>query len=252
MKNAPSSNIQQPVIGDAPIAVSRTARAGTQERLRNTVASQLKSFIMEKGLRPGDRLPTEQELADMFGVSRICMREATKSLSFIGVLDSAPKRGLTVSHVDMERITEYLSFHFALNDYPMEQLLKTRIVLESGAFHESAQRVAEDDALFNQLMSMVDQHAIVAKSHDVGEYIRHDVAFHHTLLEASGIEPLLAFSDLVDVFFCRFRELVLKFQKTWSLGVEGHRNIVLALRSQDINKATQLLREHLNPYRKHL
>ena len=221
------------------------SRTVARERLSDAVAASIKAYIMEKQLRAGDRLPTEQTLADMFGVSRISVREATKALAFIGIIEAAPKRGLTVGRIDMQRVTDYLGFHFALNDYPKEQLLKTRLILETGALGEAMPRIAADDALFNHLIAMTEQHAQVR---DLDEYIRHDVAFHHALLAASGIEPLLAFNDLLAVFFSRFRTSVLKLRHTWPLGVQGHRYIVLALRAGHLTKATALLREHLSAY----
>ena len=69
------------------------------------VAEKIKDLIIEQELRPGDRLPTEQELADRFGVSRISVREATKALGFLGIIDSAPRRGLTVGSLDMSRVS---------------------------------------------------------------------------------------------------------------------------------------------------
>ena len=48
-------------------------------KLRDVVTTQLKSFIVDEKLMPGDRLPTESELAERFGVSRLSLREATKT-----------------------------------------------------------------------------------------------------------------------------------------------------------------------------
>src|SRR6188472_3324676 len=103
-----------------------------RQNLSEQVAARIKQLILENSLKPGDRLPTEQEMADRFGVSRVSVREATKALSFLGIIQAAPRRGLTVGHVDMRRVTEYLGFHLALTDYPKPQLLQTRLVIETG------------------------------------------------------------------------------------------------------------------------
>ena len=54
------------------------------------------------------------------------------ALGFLGIVRSAPRRGVTVGRVDMHRVTEYLGFHFALNTIPGSSL-KARIVIETGA-----------------------------------------------------------------------------------------------------------------------
>ena len=89
-----------------------------RSKLRDVVLSRLRKYIVDESLRPGDRLPTETELAARFGVSRLSLREATKSLEMLGIVQAKPGRGLTVGHVNMDRVTEYLGFHPALKTSP--------------------------------------------------------------------------------------------------------------------------------------
>ena len=95
-----------------------------RKQLSDLIAVKIKEFIIENRLKVGDRLPTEQELADRFGVSRVSIREATKALGFLGIIDAAPRRGLTISNLNMERVSQFLGFHFVINDYPIDQLLE--------------------------------------------------------------------------------------------------------------------------------
>ena len=60
------------------------------------MAEKLTAFITSQGLKPGDRLPTEHELAASFGVSRLSLREATKALEFLGIVEAKPGCGLSV------------------------------------------------------------------------------------------------------------------------------------------------------------
>ena len=55
-------------------------------KLRDVVADRLRAFISHENLKPGDRLPTETQLAVRFGVSRLSLREATKWLEFLGIV----------------------------------------------------------------------------------------------------------------------------------------------------------------------
>jgi GntR family transcriptional regulator, transcriptional repressor for pyruvate dehydrogenase complex len=224
-------------------------RSIQRERLSETVVAKIKAYILDHALGEGDRLPTEQELATLCGVSRISVREATKALSFLGIIHAAPRRGLTVGRVNMRRVTEYLGFHFALSDYPRDQLLKTRVVIETGALPAAMERIAADDAVFQRLMDQIDEHA---KVRDPDAFIQHDLAFHRMLLELSAIEPLLAFNDLLEVFFRRFREEVVATRPHWPKGLNGHRQIVKTLRARQADRAIRLLRTHLEYYKGHV
>ena len=96
------------------------------------VAAKLRDYMIRHQLRPGDRLPTEEQLCELFGVSRVSVREATKALQFLGIVEAAPRRGLTVGHVSMKRVSQYLGFHFASANLPIEELIASRIVIEIG------------------------------------------------------------------------------------------------------------------------
>jgi GntR family transcriptional regulator, transcriptional repressor for pyruvate dehydrogenase complex len=218
-----------------------------RQNLSEIIAGRIKNYILDNALKPGDRLPTEHQMAERFGVSRVSIREATKALGFLGIVRSAPRRGLTVGEVDMRRVTEYLGFHLALTDYPKRQLLETRIIIETGALVHVAQRMKSEPALYDQLAAMTAQ---LNEAHTLEERIAGDIAFHRALLEASGIGPLLAFNDLLEIFFCRFRQSI--EEAGWESGIGQHRRIVDGLHAGDVDGARETLRDHLDYHKAHL
>jgi DNA-binding FadR family transcriptional regulator len=173
-----------------------------RKNLGEQVTGKIKDYIIEHALGPGDRLPTEKELASLFGVSRLVAREATKRLGFLGIVNSSPKRGQTVGEVNMDRVVEYLGFHFAISKYPKERLLKTRVIIEMGALPDVMDRMNRKPGLYPELCAICDT---LTDAKDVDSFIRYDLAFHKALVDASGIEPLVAFNDLLHIFFQRFR-----------------------------------------------
>jgi GntR family transcriptional regulator, transcriptional repressor for pyruvate dehydrogenase complex len=218
-----------------------------RQNLSEIIASRIKHFIVTNQLKPGDRLPTEHEMAARFGVSRVSVREATKALGFLGVLRCAPRRGLTVGEFDLQRATEQLGFPLVLADHPKGQLLQTRIVIETGALPHVAARMAEDPALYDQLAALTDPGK---EGVTLDEQIATDLAFHRALLAASGLSPLVAFNDLLQVFFNRFRE---SFDPpNLEKKVRGHLHIIDALRRGDVENASEALRNHLERYSAYL
>jgi GntR family transcriptional regulator, transcriptional repressor for pyruvate dehydrogenase complex len=212
-------------------------------KLNEVVASRIKDYIIEHALGEGDRLPTEQQMTEMFGVSRVSVREATRALNFLGIIQSAPRRGLTIGHVDMDRVTEYLGFHFAMNEYPFQQLRKTRAVIEVGALSEAMDRIADNPAVFQRLMAINEK---TKEAKDVDSFISYDLAFHRALIECSDLEPLIAFNSLLEVFFKRVsKDQVFQKKENWVGGFEQHKKILIELRARNLEKAQKVLREHI-------
>ncbi len=216
-------------------------------KLRDVVAHRLKSYISEGNLRSGDPLPTETELATRFGVSRLSLREATKALEFIGIVESKPGRGLTVGRVNMERVTEYLGFHPALHDVSPLELIDTRVVIEAGVLPQVAARMKHDRAIHSNLSGINEE---LRQARTVERWIELDLAFHRGLIAASGLSPLLAFGDLLAVFFKRFRESVKAAE--WAKGVESHERILDALAAGRVHEADRELRIHIESHRERL
>ena len=218
-----------------------------RQTLSEQLVAQIKRTIVAENLRPGDRLPTEQEMADRFGVSRISVREATKALSFLGIIQAAPKRGLTVGDVDMDRVAELLGFHFALNHYPKIKLLQARMVIEIGSLPFTMQCLEEDPSLYDRLVGLID---LIDAADGPDGFIEGDIAFHRELVAGSGIEPLVAFADLLHVFFREFRHSIVTAKRRE--GNESHRRILEALRGSKLDAAQAELRSHLEYHKGHL
>ncbi len=215
-----------------------------RRKIRDVVASRLKTLISARGLKPGDRLPTETELAMRFGVSRLSLREATKSLEFLGIVEARPGLGLTVGQVNMDRVTEFLEFHPALQQAPSEQLIQTRIVIETGVLPYVMRQMQRDPSTYESLQAL--NHKL-RRARELSQWVALDIAFHRRLVESSGLSPLLAFNDLLAVFFQRFGESVKRAE--WKTGVESHRRLIDALRDRKLDAACDELRQHVESHR---
>lgn len=215
-----------------------------RRKLRDVVAERLKSYIISEDLSPGDRLPTETELAESFGVSRLSLREATKALEFLGIVEARTGVGLTVGQIDLQRVTNHLGFHPALHRADPHQLIDSRVIIETGVLPHVARRMVDDTGIHSSLQSIVDRFSAAKK---LSDWIALDIEFHRVLLESSGLLPLVAFSDLLQIFFRRFRDSVKTAE--WKAGIESHQRIIDDLRDHDIESATCELRQHIESHR---
>jgi GntR family transcriptional repressor for pyruvate dehydrogenase complex len=213
-----------------------------RKRLSEELTAQLRKYIIDHGLKPGDPLPTENEMVERFGVSHTVVREATKALDFLGIIDAAPRRGMIVDEFSFQRVSEYFGFHFALCDYPKDELLGSRAVIEIGSLPYVMKAMRKDPALYVRLRDLAKSGPDVVRADD--RWIAYDIAFHRALVEASGLRPLAAICDLLQAFFHKFRE----YMTDVGTGKEVHCKIVEILHDGKLDAAVDMLRYHMSGY----
>jgi DNA-binding FadR family transcriptional regulator len=215
-----------------------------RRKIRDIVAERIKEHITVMRLKPGDRLPTEHSLAEQLGVSRVSVREATKGLEFLGILESRPGRGLTVGKVDFSRMSECLRFHAGFDDDSGDQLVDARIILETGVLRHVSRRMTKEPTVYDRLNAI---NGRLRQTRDLSQFIALDIDFHRLLVESSGLAPMAAFNDLVQIFFQRFRESVKRAE--WKDGVDGHQKIIDSLRDGAVEVASETLCRHIECHR---
>jgi GntR family transcriptional regulator, transcriptional repressor for pyruvate dehydrogenase complex len=213
-----------------------------RRRLSEELTSQLRKHIIDEGLKPGDSLLTEQQMMSRFGVSRSVVREATKALDFLGIIDAVPSRGMVLDEFNFDRVSEYFGFHFALSNYPKEELLKARVVIETGSLFYTIEAMKDDPAVYERLRSLATERPGLKDSTEA--WIAYDIRFHRALVEASGIAPLASFCDLLEAFFHKVRDRTGPNPRLSDI----HAGIVEALHRGDHSAAVDLLRGHLRCY----
>lgn len=213
-------------------------------KIRDQVVEQIKGFIVDGKLVPGDRLPTESEMAQSFGVSRLSVREATKALEFLGIVESKAGVGLTVGEIDLAQVTSHLEFYPALHRVDPLQLIESRVVVETGVLPHVARRMAADPQIYLSFQAIMKE---FESTRDLPAWIELDIQFHRALLEASGLSPLMAFGDLLRVFFQRFRNSVNR--AGWEEAIQGHQRIIDRLRDQDVPGAAAELKSHIESHK---
>jgi DNA-binding FadR family transcriptional regulator len=214
-----------------------------RRKTSDILVDRIREYIATNALKPGDQLPTESALAEQYGVSRISVREATKTLGFLGAVEAKAGRGLTVGRVDVGRLKESLSFHPAMYDVPGDELIDTRVVIETGVVPYVARRMAADPGVYERLNRFNDQ---LRQKHSPSHYVTLDAGFHQLLVESSGLTPLAAFSELLQVFFERFCQSVKDNRQG---AAKTHQEIIDGIRDGRIAEVVELLRRHVEDHR---
>lgn len=216
----------------------------TRQGLPSQVANHVRDQIVHGSLVPGDRLPTEREMAEQHGVSRAVIREAVAKLIHEGLVNSRQGVGAFVASPDATTTLVLDPGSFA-EPKDFKQLYELRLVLESGAAELAAKNCDADDLA--SIESAIDAMRRVQDSREI--YVQHDIAFHRAVAAASKnpfVSMFISFVDrrLQESIFVALRKL--DFATTTETSIAEHRVIFDAVRARDPNAASAAMRSHLN------
>jgi GntR family transcriptional repressor for pyruvate dehydrogenase complex len=159
--------------------------------LYEKIALHIESLVSAGKLQPGNRLPSERELAEGLGVGRGVVREAVKLLAERGLVTVSPGRGTFVSGLDPKLHSEQLGRLFRRGDYSYGDLHRVRQILEVEIAGLAAQKATPTD-LEKMRQAIAEMDATVSPFSQA-EFIKADTAFHAALAEAThnSVFPLL-------------------------------------------------------------
>ncbi|MEG0914007.1 MAG: GntR family transcriptional regulator [Oscillospiraceae bacterium] len=218
------------------------------QKLYLQVYNEIKGYIIQNSLKPGDKLPTEMEMCELLGVSRNVLREAIKSLEITGVVHSTPGVGIVIQ----EFSTDYLfnSLIYSVGDDGIDMLRqfeKIRNVLELGFSHEAFDSLAEQEQ--KQLEVQVNRMDAIAhnRSKNFGapfgvKFAEADAAFHRILFSKLNM-PLL--TSLTDAFWAYDKHYKLIANPQYLKCVtEDHARILNALKENSYERFYDSLKAH--------
>ena len=212
----------------------------SRRRKSDAVMDFLRSEIRGGRLRPGDRLPSERELASRTRVSRPTVRAAFSALAVLGIVDVRHGSGTFLADGVHEMESRPLKLLSSLHGLSESQILDARRALEV-----AAAGLAAVEATPEQLATIADEvTAMFASVDDVERFREHDVRFHQHLARASGNPMLAAFVDMVAGFSVGRRSRSSRGDDLRAKATH-HRNIYLAVRARNADLARTAMNQHL-------
>lgn len=208
------------------------------------VVSYVRRLIERGQLRPGDRLPSERELATQIGVSRPTIRAGLHALAAIGVVQSRHGSGTYIPAGPPALGSEALSFLAALHGFTREEMFEARRILEVGASGLAAERATPE-----QTTTLAEEVASLFAS--LGEphtFLIHDINFHRAIGAASGNPIIAALTEMVSALYYEQRRVTAERASAGNLrdAAEAHRRIYQAIRTRDVDGARTAMNAHLN------
>ncbi len=201
----------------------------------------IRRLIEGHRLKPGDRLPTERELARDMKVSRASVRSGLQSLSAMGVVRSRQGAGTFIQDGPPSLDSQPLGLLAALHGFSSEEMFEARGVLEVGVAGLSAQRASGE-----QTATMAEEVAsMFAALNDPHTFLVHDVRFHRAVAAGSNNPVLAALVEMTSTLLFERRRTTIERARDLRESAEMHRRIYLAIRRGHAETARTAMAEHL-------
>ena len=189
----------------ARLSVSPRGTAPPTDR----VVGHICRLIEGRRLKPGDRLPTERDLAREMKVSRASVRSGLRSLAAMGVLRSRQGAGTFIQDGPPNLDSQPLGLLAALHGFSTEEMFEARGVLEVGVAGLSAQRASGE-----QMATMAEEVAsMFAAETEPHTFLVHDVRFHRAVAAGSNNPVLAALVEMTSTLLFERRRTYLAIRR---------------------------------------
>ena len=219
----------------------------TPEKLSNSVVRQIEQLILRGILRPGERLPSERDLADKLGVSRPSLRDAIADLSDRGLLVSRAGSGIFVAEVLGSAFSPALTQLFATHDEAVFDYLSFRRDMEGLAAERAATFGSETD--LKLIDTICGKMELAHQKRDPSDEAQLDAEFHMAIIEASHnvimLHMLRSMFELLRQGVFYNRQVMFKNRMTRDQLLDQHLAINAAIQARDPEAARKAVAAHL-------
>jgi DNA-binding FadR family transcriptional regulator len=208
------------------------------QRIFQEVADQLRRNISEGKLKPGDKLPAERELAQMFGVSRNTMREALRALELSGLIELklGATGGAFVLPGSSNAVVNGMRDLYFLGAITPEHLTEARISISAAVIRMACEHITDED-----LAVLEANVAAAEREHKAGDFeqrTKHHQAFHVLLAKITHNPILIATTEGIMEITRQFVKAIgPQPQQTYTL--PSRKRLLAHLRERDAEAAVK-------------
>ncbi len=226
-------------------------------RAHELVIRQIEERIVAGELQPGDRLPGERQLSELLNVGRSSVREALRVLEALGIVVARTGKGeasgSVIASSEGGALASLLRMQLALDRYSVDDVVEMRVMTETWAARQAAERAATGDGSDEFLKDLHDQVAAMGEEGiDINRFLEKDTEFHvgvasaaqnrlvshwmHALRESIRREMTVAFEAVED-----WQTMTAKLRAE-------HAAVLEAIRAGDGDLAADLVEQHIRVF----
>ncbi len=207
--------------------------------LSEAVLEELQRLISEGVFKPGDRLPSEKELAEQLGVGRSSVREAMRVLQLLGVIEVIQGKGSFVRQTNILPLV--INWARLAQMGPLAEVMEARLFIEVLIAELAAERATDEDLARLEEILQRSRESLA----NLEESAHAGVDFHIALAEATHNQVIaLMYRTIYDLFLETARRTRISQEAAHSR-MHDHERIFQALVNRDPEEAAQVMREHL-------
>jgi GntR family transcriptional repressor for pyruvate dehydrogenase complex len=211
-----------------------------RQSVASQVYEQLKRNIVNGIWTTGEKIPSENELVKMLGVSRISLREALKQLVSLGLLESRQGEGTFVKKLEADSYMSDLLPLMVLNRENIIELIKYREIIEVGAIALAVERADDSD-----IQALEENVKIHEQCKDVQEKAAQvDLEFHLLIAKASKNPFVIKANSIIKDIFHAVMEQIVEEMGT-APGLYYHKKMLTAIKERNKELAVSIMKEHL-------
>jgi len=226
------------------------AGAGPRRRTYDALLQDIEADLRSGKIKLGDRLPGERTLAESYGISRASVREAIRILDAMGVLRSSvgsgPTSGAIVISDPSAGLSSALRLHVASSRLPVEDIVQTRILLETWSAQAGAARGGTEEEL-KQAAALLD--AMDNPGIDRATFHELDARFHVALSSLAGNAVVATMMESLSGAIVGYVKGAMDAMESWPDVLcelrSQHHGIFDAVQAHDGELAARRLREHI-------
>ena len=210
--------------------------------LYGQIANMLREQIASGFYKPGDVLPSEREIAAQLDVSRIPVREALKSLEYLGAVRQERSKGVVVQSADLGAALRVVGpLVSEITPELLDNLFDFRLLIEPFAAQQAAMNATQTE--IDQMLGLLEKHRVSLAHKEAGEEVSFE--FHSLVMQASHNRVI----EIVSSFLGELQ----KYSRRWTLwnderrldAYDDHYRIFQAIAARDAAAAHDEMRRHL-------
>ncbi len=198
------------------------------ELLSQKIYRTLKSQISKGFIEPGEKL-YETKIAKYLNVSRTPVREALQKLAAEGFLEITPNKSMVVTKISFEDVRE---------------VLQVRGALEALAAKIAAMKITNEEIL--ELETIFQKIETAVQNSDIVSFCKFDDEFYDLVIEICGNKWVIKMLNNLENIIHRFRVKSLNVPGRLKNSLKEHRQIMLAIKERNSEKAEKLSKEHID------
>jgi len=213
-------------------------------RLADQVADKILEMIANGIYKPGDKLPVENEIAELFSVSRVTVREAFVKLSMMGIVDIRQGDGTFVKKVSPESFMKPLLPMIILDKKNLVDIYVARLAIESKTAELAALNSTDQDINdLNDIMKLMEN---AYKLNDFEQYHINDCNFHLMIAKVGKNAILYKILEIIHDLLNYSIIAASEESSLLELSIKLHKLIIGAITDRDPDKAVEYMVSHLS------